>query len=80
MGPPQRWQSHRLSRVGDISPERRLNLMGTQGLPVGRGSRWLGGMSENVAWNLWCKNVGYPQFGPKGQIIHIFACQMSFDF
>lgn len=79
-GPPQGWQRNIFDRAGDKSPLRRLYLMGNRGLPVGPGTRWLGGVSDLTAHRLWSDGVVIPIKNKKGDIVHIYPCQLAFTF
>lgn len=79
-GPPQAWQSYPSDSAGDKSPIRRLYLMGNRGLPVGPGTRWMGGVSELTAFRLWVDGLVVPIKDDKKDIIHIYPRQISFSF
>lgn len=79
-GPPQKWQAHPSQRCGDISPIRRLHLMGQKGLPVGKGTRKFGGLTELSALRLEWSGVADLVYNDQGDIIRVIPRQLSFIF
>jgi hypothetical protein len=54
--------------------------MGNKGLPVGPGTRWLGGITELTAFRLWCDGLVIPVKNEKKDIAHVYPKQISFPF
>lgn len=79
-GPPQVWQAQIGNWVGDCSPLIRLYRAGSKGLPVGPGTRWLGGIRTDTAELYESSELIYVDRDSEGRIVRAYACQYSFDF
>lgn len=79
-GPPQAWQIYPSDNAGDRSPTRRLYLMGRKGLPVGPGTRWLGGISDLTAYRMWCDGLVDVVMNGEKTITHVYPRQLCFNF
>lgn len=79
-GPPQGWQRYPSTWPGEVSPIRRLHLMSRRGLPVGPGTRWLGGVTNLTAYRMWCDGLVLVSMNENKDIVHIYPRQLSFTF
>jgi len=58
----------------------RLYRSGQYGLPVGAGSRHLGGIKLDVVHKLVRNGLAYVSVDSKREIVRIYPCQYSFNF
>jgi hypothetical protein len=79
-GPILPWQEYPGQIPSSMKLLTRLYRSGQYGLPVGAGSRHLGGIKLDVAHKLVRNGLAYVSRNNKGEIVRIYPCQYSFNF